>query len=208
MRNSLAVIGLILLALPASVGAQTKGTDPMPPFNLAYFAGTWTFEWTVPDTILGPGGDVVGTVTYTVVPPPVKLAKVSGFVAIPAGAIPEAFLKVPVVEGRMTGDSPDGPIKTRLVMAFNPETRAAVRVELPATGAALIRTGSIGGDLGGVYSWFWESTPARRGKDTIQLQGRLVTFSPGTFRDYISHAPAGGTFKTLGQPFYEKQRAK
>lgn len=202
------VVAAWLLALSTAAGAQTKGTDPMPPFNLAYFAGTWAFEWTVPDTVLGPGGDVVGTVAYTVVPPPVTIAKVAGFPTLPAGAIPEAFLKFPVVEGRMAGESPDGAIKTRLVMAFNPETGEAVRVELPAKGAAVIRRGKIGGDLGGNYSWYWESTPAKRGKTTIQLQGRLLTFSPGTFRDYISYAPAGGTFKTLGQPFYEKQPAK
>lgn len=208
MRKVVVAVWLVLLALPPGASAQTKGTDPMPPFDPAYFAGTWAFEWTLPDTVLGPGGDVVGTVTYTVIQPPVRLAKASGYVAMPAGAIPEDMLKFPVVEGRMTGESPDGPIRTRLVMAFNPESRAAVRVELPAKGTASIRTGRIGGDLGGTYSWFWESTPAQGGGQTIQLQGRLITFSPGTYRDYISYAPAGGAFKTLGQPFYEKQAGK
>ena len=208
MRKVVVAAWLVLLALPPGASAQTKGTDPMPPFDPAYFAGTWAFEWTIPDTVLGPGGDVVGTVTYTVVPPPVRLAKVSGYVAMPAGAIPADMLKFAVVEGRMTGTSPDGVIKTRLVMAFNPESREAVRVELPARGTAVIRKGNVGGDLGGTYSWFWESTPARRGANTIQLQGRLVTYSPGTFREFISYAPAGGVFKTLGQPFYEKQTAK
>jgi hypothetical protein len=42
----------------------TDPSDPMPPPNLDYFVGTWTFEWNVPESPLGPAGKLKGQETY------------------------------------------------------------------------------------------------------------------------------------------------
>src|SRR4029079_16809053 len=48
------------------LGRPTKSTDALPLFDFSsYFTGRWTFEWDVPESILGPAGTVTGTTTYT-----------------------------------------------------------------------------------------------------------------------------------------------
>ena len=46
------------------LGRPTKVGDELPLFNFdAYFPGTWTFEWDMPEGPLGPSGQVTGTTT-------------------------------------------------------------------------------------------------------------------------------------------------
>src|SRR5688572_12828544 len=48
------------------LGRPTKNDDPLTVFDFdAYFLGTWTFEWDMPDGPLGPAGRVEGTTVYT-----------------------------------------------------------------------------------------------------------------------------------------------
>src|SRR5215475_8636807 len=42
----------------------TEPSDPMPPPNMDYFVGSWTFEWNVPESPLGPAGKFKGKETY------------------------------------------------------------------------------------------------------------------------------------------------
>src|SRR5262245_60323092 len=42
----------------------TDPSDPMPPPNMDYFVGSWTFEWNVPESPLGPAGKIKGKETY------------------------------------------------------------------------------------------------------------------------------------------------
>ena len=44
------------------LGRATKVGDELPLFDFdAYFSGTWTFEWDMPDGALGESGTVTGT---------------------------------------------------------------------------------------------------------------------------------------------------
>src|SRR5436190_11621325 len=48
-----------------TLGRPTESADKTPPFEFdAYFRGRWTFEWVVPDSALGPGGPIAGTMTF------------------------------------------------------------------------------------------------------------------------------------------------
>jgi hypothetical protein len=48
------------------LGRPTLETDQVPLFNFDdYFLGTWTFEWLVPESPLGPAGEITGTTTYS-----------------------------------------------------------------------------------------------------------------------------------------------
>src|SRR4051794_40417854 len=52
------------------LGRPTKVTDELPLFNFdAYFPGTWTFEWDMPEGALGESGQATGTTTYKVIEP-------------------------------------------------------------------------------------------------------------------------------------------
>src|SRR5207244_2547999 len=47
------------------LGRPTRPNDEQPLFNFdEYFLGKWTFEWDVPEGILGPSGTIKGAVTY------------------------------------------------------------------------------------------------------------------------------------------------
>ncbi len=204
-RKLLLVLGLWVLGAGAEVAGQTKITDPMPVFNLEYFVGTWSFEWTVPDSPLGPGGDLTGTQTYALLKPPVTFARIAGFPAVPASSVPLRFLSHPMLDGRMQGTAPDGALKSRVLIGFDPTTKDAIRVEIQSRGAPTTRTGTIGGDLGGTFTFFWDSTPVKKGTQTVKLQGRTTMYSPTSFREQISYAVDGSPFKIYGQPWYEKK---
>ena len=52
------------------LGRPTKVGDELPLFDFdAYFAGTWTFEWDMPEGVLGESGTVSGTTIYKVIEP-------------------------------------------------------------------------------------------------------------------------------------------
>ena len=85
MRTVLRLCALILFAVPTDVfpqtpapqtpsttqvpkgqmptlGRPTESNDVVPTLDFdEYFLGKWTFEWTMPDSALGPGGDFTGT---------------------------------------------------------------------------------------------------------------------------------------------------
>ena len=57
---------LVLVLFFAQQGSRpTSPGDPMPPPDMKYFVGTWTFDWNLPETPLGPGGKLKGKETYS-----------------------------------------------------------------------------------------------------------------------------------------------
>lgn len=210
-RTFMIVLGIGLLGITAGLAGQgrpTQGTDPMPDFNPEYFVGTWTFEWTAPDTPIGPGGDFVGTQTYTMRKPPVTFPRAAGVPAVPAGLVPAKFLAHPVLDGHQDGTGPEGALKSRLIIGFDPQSHDAIRVEIPARGAPVVRAGSIGGDLGLTYSFFWETAAMKKNGQTVKVTGRTMILSPDHFRDQIQYSVNDGPMKMLGQPWYERKDKK
>src|SRR5881394_968919 len=50
------------------LGRPTKVGDELPLFNFdAYFPGSWTFEWDMPEGALGPSGQLTGKTVYKVI---------------------------------------------------------------------------------------------------------------------------------------------
>ncbi len=205
MQVIAAVAGLLVGGLPVLGQGPTKLTDPMPPFNLEYFVGTWAFDWAAPETPLGPGGDLVGTITYTLVKPPLSIEPLNGFPALSLTVVPEALLREPVVVGRIEATGPQGAIKGRAILAHTHADKRAVRYEVDSRGMSLTQIGTFGGDLGGTYTFFWEAAPIKKDGQTVQLRGRTTTYSPLNFRDQIQYSVDGGPFRTYGQPWYQKK---
>ena len=143
------------------LGRPTKVDDQLPLFNFdAYFPGTWTFEWDMPEGPLGPSGQVTGKTVYKV---------------IEAGKFYEA-------DTDATG--PGGAFKLHELIAYQKDNKALSRYVTDSRGFSYLQLATIGGDLGGIYNIFYDSTPftlqrphdphqARHAHDVaVQLQDR------------------------------------
>lgn len=190
-RSSLALLVLALVSV--SLGAQqvpkgqmpalgrpTQSDDAVPLFDFdTYFLGTWTFEWSMPETPLGPAGDYTGTTTYT---------KIDG-----------RFYEA-VTEGK----GPAGAFKTRELIAYHKENKTVARQITDSRGLSRLEFGPVGGDLGGIYNLIYESAPFTIGKKTIRLKNTLRLMSPLSYRVASSISVDGGPFTNLGNPWWQK----
>jgi len=199
---ALMVAILSVASIPGS--AQTKATDKVPPFDLSYFVGEWAFDWTSPESALGPAGDLVGKETFRLLEPARLPERLPGYPQVPSRLIPKGPASLQVVESWVDGVGPAGPVKARAVLTYDPNTGKATRHEIDAAGTILTKEGTIAGDLGGIYSFNWETAPFERGGRRLRLRGRTVAFSPHNFRDFIQYSVDGGDFVAFGQPWYRK----
>ena len=175
---------LFALLLSFQLSAQqpsrpTEPTDPMPPPNLDYFVGAWSFEWNVPESPLGPAGKIKGTETYK---------KVSGN----------------TWESLIEGEGPAGAFKGRAKVVYNEKEKLVTRTESGLFGLSLTKTGPIGGDLGGYYTIFWESAPVRKDGRTIKLKGKTLMLSPASYRLQMQISVDGGPYTSFGNPWFRK----
>jgi hypothetical protein len=72
----------------------TDPSDPMPPPNMDYFVGAWTFEWNVPESPLGPAGKIKGKETYRKINASTYESEIEG--EGPAGAFKGRATTVPI----------------------------------------------------------------------------------------------------------------
>src|SRR5437773_4132933 len=76
------------------LGRPTRPNDEQPLFDFdAYFLGKWTFEWEVPEGVLGPSGTITGSIIYK---------KVEG----------------PFYEATTTASGPSGPMSIKESIAY------------------------------------------------------------------------------------------
>ena len=161
----------------------TEPTDPMPPPNLDYFIGTWAFDWNVPESPLGPAGKMKGTETYK------KLANGT-------------------YESEIKGEGPSGAIKGRASLTYNEKDKKVAISETGWFGLPITKKGTIGGDLGGYYTIFWESAPIKKGGKTIILKGKTQMLSPANYRLQVQISVDGGPFTNFGNPWFRKSDEK
>jgi len=161
----------------------TEPTDQMPPPNMAYFLGTWSFEWNVPESPFGPAGKVKGTETY-------KKAAGGDY------------------ESEIVGEGPLGAFKGRATTTYNEKERTVTRSETGLFGVSLVKSGPIGGDLGGYYTIFWETAPITKDGKTIKLKGKTQMLSPAHYRLMVQISVDGGPYTNFGNPWFTKTEAK
>ena len=165
------------------VGRPTKNTDPLPLFDFErYFLGRWTFEWDVPLSPLGPDGTIKGTTTYT------KLA--------------DNFY-----EGVTEATGPEGPLKITETFAYRRENKTLARMVNDSRGFSYIQIGTIGGDLGGYYSVFFESAPFLFKGETIVLRTTLRLLSPVNYKVESRISVDGGPATNFGSPWWQRDKA-
>lgn len=163
----------------------TEPGDPMPPPNMDYFVGSWSFEWNVPESPLGPAGKMKGKETYT------RSPSDGGY------------------ESKIEGDGPLGAIKGHATTVYNEKERIVTRSEKTGFfGVATTSTGPIGGDLGGYYTIHWETAPIVKGGKTIRLKGKTHMLSPAHYRLQVMISVDGGPFTNFGSPWFRKEGAQ
>jgi hypothetical protein len=187
------ILVLMIVASTTSIGAQqvpkgqmpvlgrpTEGTDTVPLFDFdTYFLGKWTFEWSMPDSPLGPAGPYSGTTTVS------KLD----------GRFYEAITE---------GEGPAGKFKVREVIAYHKENKTLAREVTDSRGFSYLQFGPVGGDLGGIYNIHFESAPFTANGKSVRVRHSLALLSPLNYRVASSISVDGGPFTNLGTPWWRK----
>ena len=180
------ILALLIFQQPAQQPSRpTEPTDPMPPPNLDYFVGEWTFEWNVPESPLGPAGKLKGTETCK-------------------------KMSANTYESVIKGEGPAGALRAWVTTVYNEKEKLVTRTEsgLFGAGVTLTRTGPIGGDLGGYYTIFWETQPIKKDGKTVKLKGKTQMLSPAHYRLQVQISVDGGPYTNFGNPWFRKAEGK
>ena len=166
------------------LGRPTKVGDELPTLSFdEYFPGKWTFEWDVPEGPLGPSGQITGTTIYKV---------------IDAGRFFQADTDA---------KGPGGPFKIHELIAYQRDSKTATRYLTDSRGFAFLQPATIGGDLGGIYNIFFESSPFMYNGKTIRMKHTLRLLSPLNYRVATAVSVDGGRFVNYGNPWWRKDAA-
>jgi hypothetical protein len=149
-----------------------------------YFIGSWSFDWNVPESPLGPAGKFKGTETYK------KKSDGSGY------------------ESELVGEGPQGAFKGRATTVYDEKGKLVTRTEAGLFGVSLTKTGPIGGDLGGYYTIFWESSPVSKDGHSIKFKGKTQMLSPAHYRLLVQISVDGGPYTSFGNPWFNKSEAQ
>ena len=156
--------------LAPNLGRPTRPDDVVPLLDFdKYFVGTWTFQADAPDSLLGPGGESSGTVTYSKVG--------DGFY--------EAVLK---------GKSEAGTFTIRELIAYHREQKVAFRHVTDSRGYAYVQMAEVGGNIGGDYRLFFKSAPFTFKGKQVKLNHTIYLAAPLTFRTDVEVAADAGPF--------------
>ena len=162
------------------LGRPTRVTDEQPLFSFEeYFPGKWSFEWDVPDGVLGPSGTIKGSIIYK---------KIEG----------------PFFEATTTATAPSGALTINELIAYRREGKTASRYVTDSRGFSYQQIAPVGGDLGGYFNLYYEGSPfAYKGK-TVRVKNALRLTSPLRYRNSVTISVDGGPFTNYGSAWYEK----
>lgn len=162
-------------------GRPTKITDEVPVLDFERaFAGTWKFEWDIPESVLGQAGTITGTTSYK-------------------------HLDGPFFEGVTEATGPGGAFTIKELIAYRPEGKTVTRWVSDSRGPSYLQMAAVGGDLGGVYNLYFDSAPFTVGGKKVRVRNAIRTLSPGRYRNQLSVAVEEGPFVNLGNPWFERQ---
>lgn len=166
--------------LMPNLGRPTKPEDEVPLLDFdKYFLGKWTFTADAPDSVLGPGGESSGTVTYR------KLA--DGF-----------------YEAITEGKSESGAFTIKETIAYHREQKMAFRQVTDSRGYSYTQMAEVGGNIGGDYRLFFKSAPfAYKGKQ-VRLNHTVYLAAPLIFRIDIDVADGPGEFMHMSPWRYRR----
>jgi hypothetical protein len=165
------------------LGRPTQSDDPLPAFNFDdYFLGRWNFEWDVPEGPLGPSGRITGTTVYS--------------------ALDGKFY-----EARTAAAGAWGNFSVRETIAYHKEYKALARQVSDSRGFSYMQIGSVGGDLGGLFNIYLESSPFTVNGKTVRIKHAVRLLSPYNYKVGTTVSVDGGPFMNYGNPWWRKDAA-
>jgi len=165
------------------LGRPTRGDDAQPLFNFDdYFLGKWTFEWEVPDGVLGPAGTLKGSIVYKAI-------------------------EGPFYDAVTTATGPSGAFTIKESIVYRKEGKTAARWVTDSRGYTYQQLAPIGGDLGGYYNMYYEGSPFTLKGKTLRVKNALRLTSPLRYRNSMTVSVDGGPFVNYGSAWFEKQIA-
>ena len=163
------------------LGRPTRVGDELPLLNFdAYFTGKWTFEWDMPEGPLGESGRITGTTTYAIVE---------------AG-------KFYTADSDVSGAA--GTFRIHELIAYQQENKALSRYVTDSRGFSYLQLATIGGDLGGIYNIFYESSPFTYNGHTVRIKHGLRLMSPFNYKVATTVSVDGGPYRNYGNPWWRK----
>jgi hypothetical protein len=172
-----------VIAQLKSLTRPTRPDDPQPPFNPDYFVGTWAMEYEAPDTPLAPEGMHSGTLTFK---------HVDGC----------------YYEGELVAKDPKAATSTtRIQMMYDPAGRYLTWIETDSRGYTLFKPGTIGADLGGYFTHYFETQAFKSSKagPILHVKGSTFIASPSNFRIRRSLSIDGGPYMNIGEMWFRKR---
>ena len=160
----------------------TQSDDPSPPFNPDYFVGTWAMEYDAPETPLAPEGVHTGTLTFT---------HVDGC----------------YYEGELTARDPKGATyTTKFQVMYDPNGKYLTWIETDSRGYALFKPGTIGADLGGYFTHYFETQAFKttRAGPVLHVKGSTFIASPSNFRIRRALSVGGDPYMNIGEMWFRK----
>jgi len=165
------------------LGRPTQGDDPLPTFNFDdYFLGKWTFEWDVPEGPLGASGRITGTTVYT--------------------AVDGRFY-----EAKTDATGAWGSFSMRELIAYHKENKAFARQTTDSRGFSFLQIGTVGGDLGGLFNIYLESSPFTVNGKSVRIKHAMRLLSPFNYKVGTTVSVDGGPFINYGNPWWRKDAA-
>jgi len=183
---------LIATMTLAGFGQQTRPTDQraddpdyrrpadaIPPFQLNYLAGNWTFEWDVPDSIFGAGGTITGTETVT-------------------------CSNEKSCAGTVRATLPEGAYTQNVTIAYDQSARTVTRVEHDSRGFDVHYVGQVSSDQG-FHQIAYTSQAFRYKEKMLRLKSTAAMTAPAAFRVRYQLSIDNGPFENFGAPWWRKQ---
>jgi hypothetical protein len=161
---------------------EKAALDPNLPFDPNYFVGTWKLDWVVPESPLGPEGQIEGDVT-------VKYVEGCFYL------------------GEVKGSTPEGPFTVRMEMVYEPDLHHLTILETDSRGFQFLKAGRIGCDTGGFCTHYWEVRQFTHKGKLVRLKGSSFFGSPTSYRARYLMSVDGGPYDNFGGAWYRKDKA-
>jgi len=166
--------------LMPNLGRPTKADDVVPLLDFdQYFLGNWRFAADAPDSVLGAGGEISGSVSYR------KIG--NGF-----------------YEARYEGKSESGKFTITETIAYHREQKVAFRHVVDSRGYTYSQMAEVGGNIGGDYRLFFQSAPFSYKGKQLRLNHTVYLAAPLTFRVDVEVAEGTGPFIHMSPWRYRK----
>lgn len=171
---------LDLIAARRDLKRTTLNADAEAPFDPDYLVGRWGFDYDLPESALGGGGEISGTET---------VEHVNGC----------------LYESTTQAKGPAGAFTVKSKIVYDPTAHYMVIQEQDSRGFEVIKFGHVGGDGGGFYTHSWEAVPFTFHGKNVRLKGTTFMSSPVNYRARTQISEGEDPFVNLGTAWMKRQ---